>query len=87
MRDADDAGRAAETLAGLACGEIRVDGRVIEVPVFDLEGKVPEAVRQLDAAGVEVVDVAARHSTLDDVFFALTGTAAEDAEQLQGAGR
>ena len=65
----------------------RVDGRIIEVPVFDLEGKVPEAVRHLDAAGVEVVDVAARHSTLDDVFFALTGHRSEEAEQLQGVGR
>ena len=87
VRDADDAGRAAETLAGLACGEIRVDGRVIEVPVFDLEGKVPEAVRHLDAAGVEVIDVAARHSTLDDVFFALTGHRSEDDMQMEGAGR
>ena len=48
---------------------------------------VPEAVRLLDAAGVEVVDVAARHSTLDDVFFALTGRRAEDDEQMEGAGR
>ena len=39
---------------------------------------VPDAVRQLDAAGVDVVDVAARHATLDDVFFALTGHGAED---------
>ena len=39
---------------------------------------MPEAVRLLDGAGVAVVDVAARHSTLDDVFFAFTGHAAED---------
>ena len=87
VRDAADAGRAAETLAGVACGQISVDGRSIEVPVFDLEGRVPEAVRLLDAAGVEVVDVAARHSTLDDVFFALTGRRAEDDVQMEGAGR
>ncbi len=64
--------------------------------MFDLEGMVPEAVRHLDAAGVEVVDVAARHSTLDDVFFALTGhrrrgrrdsckEVADDASKLRSA--
>jgi ABC-2 type transport system ATP-binding protein len=35
-------------------------------------------VRELDAAGIAVHDVAARRATLDDVFFALTGHAAED---------
>jgi oleandomycin transport system ATP-binding protein len=36
---------------------------------------VPQIVRLLDGAGVEVGDVTARRSTLDDVFFALTGRA------------
>jgi ABC-2 type transport system ATP-binding protein len=89
VRDAADVGLAAETLSALACGEITVDGRIVEVPVVHLEGKVPEAVRLLDTAGVAVVDVAARHSTLDDVFFALTGHAAEEesGRTLEGAGR
>ena len=50
-------------------------------------GMVPDAVRQLDAAGIDVDDVAARHSTLDDVFFALTGHGAEDARHLRRSGR
>jgi ABC-2 type transport system ATP-binding protein len=37
---------------------------------------LPEVVRALDAAGVEAVDVALRQPTLDEVFFALTGSPA-----------
>ena len=81
VRHIGDAGRAAESLRSLACGEITVNERTVEVPVFDLAGRVPETVRHLDAAGIDVDDVAARHSTLDDVFFALTGHAAEEAER------
>jgi ABC-2 type transport system ATP-binding protein len=39
-----------------------------------------EAVRHLDAAGVEVRDLALRRPSLDDVFLALTGHAAEEEE-------
>lgn len=35
-----------------------------------------EVVRLLDAAGIEVDDIALRHPTLDDVFFTLTGAGA-----------
>jgi ABC-2 type transport system ATP-binding protein len=89
VRDAADVGLAAETLSALACGEITVDGRIVEVPVVHLEGKVPEAVRLLDTAGVAVVDVNTRQSKLEDVVFALTGHAAEEesGRTLEGAGR
>jgi Arc/MetJ family transcription regulator len=48
-------------------------------------------VRDLDSAGIEVVDVRTRRSTLDDVFFALTGRPAGDEEagadpETEGAG-
>jgi len=36
-----------------------------------------EALRQLDAAGITVLDVALHRPTLDDVFLSLTGHAAE----------
>jgi ABC-2 type transport system ATP-binding protein len=36
-----------------------------------------EALRNLDALGVGVLDVALRRPTLDDVFLTLTGHAAE----------
>jgi ABC-2 type transport system ATP-binding protein len=42
-------------------------------------------VRELDAAGIEVEDVGVRHSTLDDVFFALTGHPAEPGVADDGA--
>ena len=45
-----------------------------------------EAVRALDAAGVEIRDLALRRPSLDDVFLALTGHAAEE-EELSGRRR
>jgi oleandomycin transport system ATP-binding protein len=39
---------------------------------------VPVVVRRLDEAGIAIRDVSGRGSTLDDVFFALTGHGAED---------
>jgi ABC-2 type transport system ATP-binding protein len=38
---------------------------------------VPNAIRVLDGAGVDVIDVEVRRPTLDDVFLALTGHRAE----------
>jgi ABC-2 type transport system ATP-binding protein len=37
-----------------------------------------EAIRELDAAGIAIDDIALRRPTLDDVFLALTGRAAEE---------
>ena len=39
------------------------------------------AVRRLDETGLTVVDIAVKRPTLDDVFIALTGHAAEDAAE------
>jgi ABC-2 type transport system ATP-binding protein len=46
-----------------------------------------EAVRSLDAAGVQTHGLALRRPSLDDVFLALTGHAAEDEEQQGGVKR
>ena len=81
---ADDTRKAITALASFACGEAHVehDGRRAVIPVRDVRGVVPHAVRTLDEHGIEVDDVGVRHSTLDDVFFALTGRSAdEDDEQ------
>jgi ABC-2 type transport system ATP-binding protein len=74
---ATDAARVVEGLASFACGDAHVEdgGRMIVVPVREVRGMVPLAVRRLDELGVDVDDVGVRHSTLDDVFFALTGRA------------
>lgn len=42
--------------------------------------KTPDLVRDLDAAGVNVEDVAVERPTLDDVFLTLTGEATSDAQ-------
>jgi ABC-2 type transport system ATP-binding protein len=80
VEDPGDAQSVIDVLRHHACGDPHVgdDQRTVSLPVFRVEGLVPVAVRELDAAGIAVHDVAARRATLDDVFFALTGHAAED---------
>ncbi len=58
--------------AGTGVVSVGVGGRGSEALI--------EAVRALDAAGVETHGLALRRPSLDDVFLALTGHAAEDAE-------
>jgi ABC-2 type transport system ATP-binding protein len=79
----DDARSAIDTLASFACGEphIEREGRRVVIPVRDVAGVVPLAVRKLDEAGIEIDDVGVRRSTLDDVFFALTGRSAEQDDE------
>jgi ABC-2 type transport system ATP-binding protein len=50
----------------------------VTIPLERSLGIVPEVVRALDGAGIKVEDVVVRRPTLDDVFFSLTGHAAED---------
>ena len=75
---------AAEILAGHAVGPIRqlAGAGCLEVPVVPRAGLVTEVVRVLDAAGIEVDDVALRRPSLDDVFHALTGRDADPAPGL-----
>jgi ABC-2 type transport system ATP-binding protein len=81
---ATDAARVVEGLASFACGDAHVEdgGRIIVVPVREVRGMVPLAVRRLDELGVDVDDVGVRHSTLDDVFFALTGRALDPDDDI-----
>ena len=65
-------------------------GPIIKVNVRERTGAIVEAVRRLSDAGVGVDDLTLRRPTLDDVFLALTGHAAElpedqDEEQEQAA--
>ena len=71
---------AAEAIAGLGSGAPQVVAESGEVSL-PVEGAsvLTEAVRRLDAAGVEISDLALRRPTLDDVFLALTGRVAEAA--------
>ena len=59
--------------------KVRNNEGVVTLPVSSGARLVPEVVRALDAAGVEIDDVAMRRPTLDDVFLNLTGHRAEQA--------
>jgi ABC-2 type transport system ATP-binding protein len=87
VADVDDLAKVHDALVGFACGEPHYErvGRRVVIPVRDVRGVVPQVVRRLDEVGIEVEDVGVRQSTLDDVFFALTGHAAEDDEGVTRA--
>jgi len=51
--------------------------RTAEAPVTAGARRMPEIVRDLDAAGVLLDDLAIRHPSLDDVFLTLTGHATQ----------
>jgi ABC-2 type transport system ATP-binding protein len=72
---------AARALAPYADGDVRLDEerRQVVAPVANGARLLADAVRDLDAAGVQLDDLGLRRPTLDDVFLALTGHAAEDA--------
>ena len=70
--------RAAEVVSGYAAGPVRrlTGHRGLDIPVIPRPGLVTEIVRALDAAGINVDDIAVRHPSLDDVFASLTGPVA-----------
>jgi daunorubicin resistance ABC transporter ATP-binding subunit len=72
--------RAAAAFAPLASGAVQVmdGGKRLRAPIVPQHGLVTAVVRALDDAGVAVDDVEIHHPSLDDVFFALTGHAAEE---------
>jgi len=73
---------ARQVLAGLSVGDVQVEqgSRRLVAPVSGGAGVLLEVLRQLDAAGVAILDVGLRRPTLDDVFLSLTGQPAESAE-------
>jgi ABC-2 type transport system ATP-binding protein len=77
-----DLSRAVQVLAQHADGGPVADvtGRSLEAPVSAAARRLPEIVRDLDAAGVVLDDMSIRHPSLDDVFLTLTGhVSAQDA--------
>ena len=75
-----DLGAAAAVLArhGTESPRPEPGSRVIEAPVTAAARRMPELVRDLDAAGVLLDDLAIRHPSLDDVFLTLTGRTSRD---------
>jgi ABC-2 type transport system ATP-binding protein len=64
---------AKSVLAEVGATDIGDDGRSLEVTVSDSGPALLEAVRRLDAGGLEPVAVTVREPSLDDVFLTLTG--------------
>jgi len=70
----------ARIVADLTDAVPEVHEGLVRVPVTD-SAIMPAVVRRLDDAGVIVGELALRKSSLDEVFFALTGHHTEDAEK------
>jgi len=83
MCSPDDARRAAAGLGSVGATEVLEDGVTLAVTVENPGRAVLDAVRAIDAIGVEPDSLLVREPTLDDVFLQLTGhgvasTAAEE---------
>jgi ABC-2 type transport system ATP-binding protein len=76
----DRLAEAATLLERVSGAPPQVDERTRELlaPVSGGAKFLVEAIRELDAASIAIDDIALRRPTLDDVFLALTGRAAED---------
>jgi ABC-2 type transport system ATP-binding protein len=74
-------------LAEVAAGEILVDEhtKTLTAPVSGGAQSLMALLRRLDTEGVPVLDVGLRRPTLDDVFLALTGHAAEPTDGIDAA--
>jgi ABC-2 type transport system ATP-binding protein len=80
IRMAENRDKALSALGAFLAGEVEVDhdGRTFHFPIRSGERVVPNVIRALDDAGVDVLDVEVRRPTLDDVFLTLTGRSAGD---------
>jgi ABC-2 type transport system ATP-binding protein len=78
--------RAIEALSTLCTGPIETDRTGVNLSASIRAGDrmVPNAIRALDDAGVDVLDVEVRRPTLDDVFLTLTGKRAEPGQADDG---
>ena len=77
LEDAAAGQVAVRALASMTDEPPDLAGDLLTAPVRRRGGAIVEAVRRLDQAGVDIEDVVLRRPTLDDVFLALTGHAAE----------
>jgi ABC-2 type transport system ATP-binding protein len=78
LEDPADAEAAIAALGEMSSERPVLEDGVVRAPVRSRSGAIAEAVRRLDTAGVGIDDVHLRRPTLDDVFIALTGHAAEE---------
>jgi ABC-2 type transport system ATP-binding protein len=78
LEDADDGEAAIAALGPLCIDRPTAEGTVVRAPVRRRQGLIPDIVCALDDAGVGLDDISIQRPTLDDVFLALTGHAAEE---------
>jgi ABC-2 type transport system ATP-binding protein len=71
---------AATTLTAIAEGESTADGLTLSARVRDGGKAMPELLRALDKAKVDIVSIESRRPTLDDVFLTLTGRSLRESE-------
>jgi ABC-2 type transport system ATP-binding protein len=79
LEDPADAERAVAALAAMSDEPSSAQDGLVSAPVRTRRGVIAEAVRLLSDEGIGVDDINLRRPTLDDVFLALTGHAAEEA--------
>ncbi|QKG21012.1 ATP-binding cassette domain-containing protein [Actinomadura verrucosospora] len=79
-----DGGTAARIVADLTGAEPEVRDGLVSAPITD-PALMPAVVRRLDDAGVAVGELSLRKSSLDEVFFALTGHHTDDIDAEAGA--
>jgi ABC-2 type transport system ATP-binding protein len=78
LEHVEDADRAIAAVSEMSDEEPTLENLTVRMPVRRRSGVIAEAVRRLDEVGVAVDDIGLRRPTLDDVFLALTGHAAEE---------
>jgi ABC-2 type transport system ATP-binding protein len=83
LEDPADADAAIAALAPVCIDRPVAEGAIVRAPVVRRHGLIPEIVRALDEAGIPIDDIALHRPTLDDVFLALTGHAAEEEEPTE----
>ena len=78
LEDEADAERAVAALAQMSDERPTLVDHTVRAPMRRRSGVIAAAVRRLDDADVGIDDISLRRPTLDDVFIALTGHAAEE---------
>lgn len=88
---AENAERAIDALQPICTGRVEVDpdsdGRYLIASIRAGDRVVPQAIRALDDAGVDVLDVEVKRPTLDDVFLTLTGKHVEHEDDIDDGAR
>jgi ABC-2 type transport system ATP-binding protein len=89
VRDPSSLPAAASALSHVTGGEPDTDtgARRVTAPVTGGAGVLVEVLRAVDDASITIDDIALRRPTLDDVFLALTGHAAEEDDSAAAAGK